>query len=532
MNLRFLTAASVAALLAGSAQAEMVLHVLHTNDLHSRIEPINKYDSTCEDEAIEAGACFGGVARVAHKVHELRDQIRAEGGNVIVLDAGDQYQGSLFYTTYKGKDVVEFMTDIGYDAMAVGNHEFDDGPEGLALLADGVDFPIVSGNLDLSRSNVLKGKIEDSVILDVGGEKIGIVSALALDTPETSSPGANVIFKDDVESLRADVDKLEAEGVNKIIALTHVGYLRDQLLAREVAGLDAVIGGHSHSLLGDMDGAEGPYPTMVVAADGAEVPVAQAYAYSKYLGHLVLTFDDDGRLLKAEGQPVLLDSSVPENAEIAARVKEMAAPIQELRQKVVAEAAETIDGDRASCRARECAMGVLVADAMLDRVKDQGITIAITNGGGLRASIDAGPVTMGEIYTVLPFQNTLATFQLAGADIVTALENGASQYEEVAGRFAQVAGLKYTVDPAAEPGQRISDVMVQQDGDWVPIDPEAVYGVVSNNYMRGGGDGYSIFATAAQNAYDFGPDLAEVLADYMAGQQAYQPHLPGRITVK
>lgn len=115
---------------------------------------------------------------------------------------------------------------------------------------------------------------------------------------------------------------------------------------------------------------------------------------------------------------------------------------------------------------------------------------------------------------------------------MTALENGASQYEEVAGRFAQVAGLKYTVDPAAEPGQRISDVMVQQDGDWVPIDPEAVYGVVSNNYMRGGGDGYSIFATAAQNAYDFGPDLAEVLADYMAGQQAYQPHLPGRITVK
>ncbi|MDB6178043.1 bifunctional metallophosphatase/5'-nucleotidase [Paracoccus sp. Z330] len=532
MHLRFITAVSVAALMAGSAQAEMVLHVLHTNDLHSRIEPINKYDSTCDAEAVDAGECFGGVARVAHKVHELREQIRADGGNVIVLDAGDQYQGSLFYTTYKGADVVEFMTAIGYDAMAVGNHEFDDGPEGLALLADGVGFPVISGNLDLSMSSVLKEKIGDVAVLDVGGNRIGVVSALAMDTPETSSPGADVIFKDDIESLRAGVAKLEEAGVNKIIALTHVGYQRDQKFAGEVEGIDAVIGGHSHSLLGDMDGAEGPYPTMVAGPAGVEVPVAQAYAYSKYLGHLILTFDDDGTLLKAEGQPVLLDNSVPEDSEIAGRVKEMAAPIQELRQKVVAEAGAMIDGDRANCRARECQMGVLVADAMLDRVKDQGVSIAITNGGGLRASIDSGPVTMGEVYTVLPFQNTLATFELSGADIVSALENGASQYEEVAGRFSQVAGLQYSVDPAAEAGQRISDVRVRKDGEWAAIEPETVYGVVSNNYMRSGGDGYAIFASNARNAYDYGPDLAEVLADYLSGQQAYEPYLDGRITVK
>src|SRR5690606_26579968 len=123
----------------------------------------------------------------------------------------------------------------------------------------------------------------------------------------------------------------------------------------------------------------------------------------------------------------------------------------------------------------------------LDRVRDQGISIAIANGGGLRASIDAGPVTMGEVYTVLPFQNTLATFQLNGADVVEALENGASQYEEGAGRFAQVAGLKYTVNPAAEPGSRISEVLVQQGEEWVPIQPDETYGVASNNYMRSGG---------------------------------------------
>ncbi len=533
MSLRKLMGVSVLALCATGAQAETVLHVLHTNDLHSRIEPINKYDSTCDAETREAGECFGGVARVAAKVAELRDSIAADGGNVVVLDAGDQYQGSLFYTTYKGKDVVEFMNAIGYDAMAVGNHEFDDGPEGLTVLTDGARFPVVSGNLDLSRSNVLKGKVKDVAILDVGGQRIGIVSALATDTPETSSPGPNVLFMDEIESLKADVEALAGQGVDKIIALTHVGYRHDQDIAAQVPGLDAVVGGHSHTLLGDMEGAAGPYPTMVDGPDGQQVPVVTAYAYSKYLGHLTLTFDDEGNVIRAEGQPILLDNSVPEDPAIVARVTEMAAPIDELRQQVVAATTAPIDGSRENCRQRECEMGNLVTDAMLDRVKDQGITIAIANGGGLRASIDAGEVTMGEIYTVLPFQNTLSTFRLSGADIVAALENGASQYADGAGRFAQVAGLTYEVDPTAEPGARISNVRVLKDGDWVPIDPQEIYGVVSNNYMRAGGDGYHVLATNAQDAYDYGPDLAEVVADYLAAQNgSYAPRLEGRIVVR
>ncbi|MDO5647997.1 bifunctional UDP-sugar hydrolase/5'-nucleotidase [Paracoccus sp. (in: a-proteobacteria)] len=533
MNTRLFAAASVLALCAGGVQAETVLHILHTNDLHSRIEPINQYDSTCDQDTRAKGECFGGVARVAHKINELRDQIRADGGHVIVLDAGDQYQGSLFYTTYKGKDVAEFMTAIGYDAMAIGNHEFDDGPEGLLTLIDGVDFPVLSSNIDVSQSNILAGKVSKHTVIDLGDTKVGIVSALAMDTPETASPGPNVIFQDDIDSLRAAVQDLTDQGVTKIIALTHTGYLRDQDFAAQVPGLDAVVGGHSHSLLGDMEGAVGAYPTMVAGADGRDVPVVQAYAYSKYLGHLTLTFDDAGHVTAASGQPILLDNSIPEDETIAARVVEMSAPIEELRQTVVATANAPIDGDRANCRARECEMGNLVADAMLDRVREQGIQIAIQNGGGLRASIDAGEVTMGEVYTVLPFQNTLATFMLPGADVIAALENGASRYDEGAGRFAQVAGLQYTIDPAAESGARISDVRVMKDGEWTDLDPAATYGVVSNNYMRQGGDGYGVFAQNGTQAYDFGPDLAEVLADYLAAQaQGYTPELDGRITVR
>lgn len=528
-----LASAGLLALSVGAAQAEYVLHVLHTNDFHSRIEPINRYDSTCDAETLEKKECFGGVARLAAAIKAKRDEIKAAGGNVIVVDAGDQYQGSLFYTTYKGKDTVEFMNAIGYDAMSLGNHEFDDGPDGTMILLDGAKMPVMSGNLDVSQSNQLNGKLKDTVTLDVGGEKIGLVSTLAMDTPETASPGNAVIFKDDLESLRGDVQALTDAGVTKIIGLTHVGYARDQDYAAQVPGLDAIIGGHSHTLLGPMEGAAGAYPTMVKAADGTDVPVATAYAYGKYLGHLTLTFDDAGKLTAATGEPILIEQAMPEDEAIAARVKEMAAPIEELRKKQVAETAAPIDGGRDSCRAKECEMGSLVADAMLARVKDQGVTIAIQNGGGLRASIDAGPVTMGEVYDVLPFQNTLSTFEAAGATILAALENGASQYEEKAGRFAQVAGLKYSVDSKAAAGSRISDVQVASGDSWAALDPAASYKLVTNNYVRTGGDGYKMFDAEGKNAYDFGPDLADVLADYLAQQgPGYKPVLDGRITVK
>jgi len=178
-------------------------------------------------------------------------------------------------------------------------------------------------------------------------------------------------------------------------------------------------------------------------------------------------------------------------------------------------------------------MGNLVADAMLARVADQGVTIAIANSGGLRASIDAGEVTMGEVLTVLPFQNTLSTFEISGADLVSALENGVSQVEEVKGRFPQVAGLKFTWNLNAAPMDgRITQVMVAEGDGFVPIDSAKTYLVTTNNYVRNGGDGYKIFAGEDKNAYDFGPDLADVVAEYLAAQGPYTPYLDGRITQK
>ena len=160
------------------------------------------------------------------------------------------------------------------------------------------------------------------------------------------------------------------------------------------------------------------------------------------------------------------------------------------------------------------------------------ISIAIQNGGGIRASIDAGDVTMGEVFTVLPFQNTLSTFYVKGKTILAALENGVSQVEEVKGRFPQIAGLKFTWDQSVAPNEgRVTNVQVMQDGTWTTINPNGEYGVVSNNYVRNGGDGYKMFENAS-NVYDFGPDLAEVVANYLADSDGYTPYLDGRITKK
>jgi 5'-nucleotidase / UDP-sugar diphosphatase len=533
--MRYLTTfvlAGVSALAIGTAtaSADYELNILHMNDWHSRIESINRFDSTCGAEDETEGKCFGGAARLVTAVADARK--RLDGQNMLFLNAGDNFQGSLFYTTYKGSVEAEFLNKMGLDVMTVGNHEFDDGEPGLATFLDKAEFPVVSANVLAGYKSALGDRVKPYVVVERGGQKIGIVGAVANDTDELSSPGENVLIAEDVASITDAVTALESEGVDKIIALTHVGYPRDLEKIAKIPGVDVVVGGHSHTLLSNTDdGAAGPYPTWVDNPLGYKVPVVQAASYSKYLGDFKITFSDTGIVTDAAGDPILLDASVTPDEGSVARIAELGAPIEELKGKVIGETADAIDGSREVCRAMECSMGNLVADAILDRVKDQGIQIAIQNGGGLRASIDAGEVTMGEVLTVLPFQNTLATFRLKGSDVVAALENGVSQIEEGAGRFPQVAGLKYTFDAAAEAGSRVSNVMVgADDGSFAPIDPEATYGVVSNNFMRGGGDGYSVFASNGMDAYDYGPGLEQVVADYVAANSPYKPYTDGRIT--
>ncbi|MEM8730152.1 MAG: bifunctional metallophosphatase/5'-nucleotidase [Pseudomonadota bacterium] len=501
------------------AAADYTLTILHTNDFHARFEPINKYDSSCSAEDNTEGKCFGGSARIMTAIADAK----AKHDNWLLVDGGDQFQGTLFYNYYKGQLAAEMMNQMGYDAMTVGNHEFDDGPDVLRQFVETVEFPILMSNADLTSEPLLKDVILKSTTIERGGETLGLIGLTPKNNDELASPGPNIVFSDPAPAVQAEVDKLTEAGINKIILLSHSGYEVDKYIADVTQGVDVIVGGHTNTYLNsDDDSADGPYPTVTNG-----VQIVQAYAFGKYLGELNVTFDDDGTVTAAVGGPILIDASVTEDAAVKARITEAAQPLEEIRNKVVAQAASQIDGERTACRSGECAMGNLITDAMLDRVKDQGIQIAFQNGGGIRASIDDGEVTMGEVLTVLPFQNTLSTFQVTGETMLLALENGVSQLEDGAGRFPQVAGMSYEFDPSAEVGQRIVSVKVGDD----PLDLTATYGVVSNNYVRNGGDGYKMFVDAA-NAYDFGPDLADVTAEFLAANAPYQPYTDGRISAK
>lgn len=511
---------------------EYTLTVLHTNDVHARILQFNRFGSSCgEDDAAE-GKCFGGVARRATKINE----IRAEGGNVILVDGGDQFQGTLFYTQYKGEAAQRFMNTLSYDAMAVGNHEFDDGPGVLASFIQGANFPVLSANIDVSQEPELAGLLDPYTVLEVGGEKIGVVGYTTEDTAILSSPGPNVVFNNIEKSADTAVAELEAMGINKIVALSHAGFGRDRQVAAAVDGIDVIVAGHTNTYLSNTDpDAEGPYPVVINSPNGDPVLIVSDFTWGKYLGRLDVTFDTNGIAVSWEGNPILLDASVPEDADIRAEAEALNEPLAELRNQIVGSAAVDLIGERSSCRFEECNMGNLITDAILWATAAEGAQIAFQNGGGIRASIPAGDVSLGNVLEVLPFGNTIATFKLKGADVVAALENGVSRAEnpenEGTGRFPQVAGLHYTWNPDLPVGSRIISVEVENpDGTFSPIDHDAVYKVAANNFMRQGGDDYSVFAEKAIDPYDFGPTLDRAVANYIAAHAPVEPVVEGRIT--
>ena len=530
MALATLAAVCIAARPA-AAQDGFTLTILHTNDTHGRIEQTNRTGSRCTPADAAENRCFGGVARRATVVA----QVRAEGRPMLLLDGGDQFQGTLYYTLYKGAEAQLFMGLLGYDAMAVGNHEFDDGPANLARFAQGLPLPLLSANIDVSAEPSLTGLIPPYTVLEAGGERIGVVGFTTEDTAILSSPGPNVRFLNIEQAVSAAVAALQAQGIDKIIGVSHSGYTRDLAVAAAVDGLDVIVGGHTNTYLANNDPtASGPYPKVVKGPGGAPVLVVQDYAYGVFLGQLDVTFDDQGVAATWQGGPILLDAAIPEDPAIRARVQEMSVPLEELRGEVVGVTSVDLNGDRSACRFYECNMGNLVADAMLWQTAGEGVQIVIQNGGGLRTSIPAGEITLGDILEVLPFSNNIATFELTGADVIAALENGVSRAlsvnNEGTGRFPQVGGMRYTWNPDRPPGARIVAAELQlPDGSYTPLLPATRYKVATNDFLRRGGDGYQVFADDAIHPYDAGANLEEAVAAYIRAHIPIAPALEGRV---
>ena len=328
------------------------------------------------------------------------------------------------------------MNYLGYDAMTLGNHEFDSGPQVLADFIAGTKFLVVSANIDATAEPALNGKIAPYTLVTRGGHKVGIIGLTTPETPSISSPGANIVFKDPAASLQAAADKLKAKGVNKIIALTHLGYTEDVALAGQVTGVDIILGGHSHSFLYSPATPQnftspalaltpvGLYPTVVggptAARSAAAEPVlvATAYQWGTFLGDLDVSFDPNGVLTAWNGNPIYMSSVVAKDATLDTLLQPYRDAVAVLIAQQVGET--TVDlpinvGGRRICRLGECLMGNLVADAMLAKANaffpDADYQIAFQNGGGLRAPIVTGDVTMGDVMETLPFGNAIATME-------------------------------------------------------------------------------------------------------------------------
>lgn len=473
------------------------LTILHVNDVHARHFPVDDRALTCTPDAPR---CFGGSARLAAAINEQRALAQSAGRQVLLLDGGDQFQGSLFYTAHHGAAELAVQHAMGVEAMAVGNHEFDDGPANLARFIDAARFPVLSANIDAAAEPALAGRIKPWTIIQKGALRIGIIAATTQDTAIGSSPGPNVRFTDPRAALTAAAQAVRAQGAQFVIALSHLGLAMDRML--DIPGVGLIVGGHSHSLLSNTEaGAVGPYPTI---SPGGTL-IVQAQAYSRYLGRLDLDLAPDGAIGLYAGECRHIGQDSPEDPGVAAIVAGFAAPLEALRNQPVATLAEPLDV--AACKVAQCKLGQIVANTL--RANAHGADVGLMNAGGLRTGLPAGPVALGQVLDMMPFGNTLATLTLTGADLEAAVRHGLSMAGR--GAFPQFAGLRIGIFPPV--------IEIQQpDGAWAPLDPDRKYLVATNNFIRLGGDGYTMMRDHAENPYDNGANLADLVAKALAAQ--------------
>lgn len=429
--------------------------ILHTNDSHGRI--------VGSEQSVGISA-----------IKALKDRYKAQGINVVLLDAGDTFHGTAFATLDKGESVLNLMTMAGYDAMTPGNHDFNYGSDHLVELSYHTSIPMLSANI--IKKGTDKKLLDGYAVIQREDIKIGV---FGLSTPETAyktnpTNVETIEFYDPYTAAAEAVSVLKAAEVDYIVALCHLGLnssstYTSEGLAKAVAGIDLIVDGHSHTLL----------------ENGKKVGntlIASAGEYMNAVG--VVTLDHATRSATAEvieiGDSRLQGLSDPA---IDAKIQEINANQQQILSEVLGNTPVDLNGVRADVRTSETNLGDLVADAMR---AESGAQIALINGGSIRDSIPAGDITKGNIINVLPFGNYIVTKKINGSNLRAALESAAKALPEENGAFLQVSGLSFTIDAAAPSGGRIKDVMI----DGKPLDIAAEYVVATNDFLAAGGDDF------------------------------------------
>ncbi|CAG9104778.1 unnamed protein product [Plutella xylostella] len=512
------------------------LDIIHYNDFHARFEETSVSTATCR---FNNNSCLGGFPRLYHEIQALRQ----EKPDALLLNAGDSFQGTYWYTLLKWNVTQHFMNLLPHDAHAIGNHEFDDGPAGLAPYLSALKAPVLAANMDTSQEPVLQDLYKPSIVVERQGRKIGIIGLITVETKMLSSSG-KVVFLDPREVTRREAKALTEQGVDIIVLLSHCGLDVDKELARDYGEhIDVIVGGHTHSLLWagpapSGEPAAGPYPLTLHATQGANhtVLVVQASAFTKYMGNLTVLFDHKGEYVGWEGGPIFLDRSIPEDADIKAQLEPYAALVREEVNKVVG--ASSVDLMFEDCVYGECPLGDIIVDAFNAQAKAKYESkydyIAIVQRGDIKTSIPAGNITQGDLFEMLPYNDKLETFELAGRHLKQALEHGVSDawaYKPFKGPWLlQVAGIRVKFDLTKPEGSRVASVTVGDTEPGVPLEDDRLYQVTTASYLAGGGDGFKMLKEHRQNVELVGRDQ-DVVGSYIRAHSPLATATDGRITI-
>ncbi|XP_050353508.1 apyrase-like [Nymphalis io] len=504
------------------------LDIIHYNDFHARFEETSVDTPTCRYNNY---SCLGGFPRLYTKIEMMR-KLKPDA---ILLNAGDSFQGTYWYTLLKWNVTQEFMNLLPHDAHAIGNHEFDDGPQGLAPYLRALKAPVIAANMDTSKEPVLQGLYKPHVIIERKKRKIGIIGLITTDTKILSTTG-NVEFTDPREAVKREAKALNDMGVDIIIVLSHCGLDVDKELARDYGEyIDIIVGGHSHSLLWNgaaPSGEEvaGPYPVFVETSANKKhtVLIVQASAFTKYVGGLIVHFDFRGDYVDWSGSTIFLDRSVPEDEAIKARLAPYAEMVHQAEQEIIGESKTTLYFEK--CVFGECALGDLLVDSLTEfgkTLRSDINYISFIQRGNIKSTIPSGNITKGVIFELLPFNDRIQSFELQGKDVLLALERSVSEPWEMTpfkGPYVlQLSGLRVTYNVSKPEGQRVTSVTVGHEKSDVPLDPEAFYHLIVPAYLADGGDEFMMFKNGKRNVEVVGRDQ-KIIENYI------KKHTPINVT--
>ncbi len=570
----------------GFAPEPIDLTLLHINDHHSHLDAENSTFllATSADHREAINVERGGFPRITAAIKELEKDSR----NVIKIHSGDASTGDLYYTLNEGKADADLMNTVCFDTFNLGNHEFDNTDAGVKKFMDFLHAgpcktPILSANVRFGPSSpmyrtVAPETVQPSVIIERSGQKIGVIGLIvAGKTKHSSSPNPDTTFLDEAATAQEEIDRLQAQGVNKIILSTHIGFEADKALVQKLSGVDVVVGADSHTLLGPEPlkkygiSPEGSYPTRSTDREGKPVCVVQAWQYGYVLGAVHVSFNKNGEVTHCSGTPWVLigdnfsrPNEVPLSADETAAIRAdiaaskllritspdatataLLAPYKKQKEAmgsaVVATTHDNLclrrvpggkrDASRSSlgdtCNKNETVdahggdIQQIIAEVFLQQGKAYfKADISIQNGGGVRVDFPPGKITVQDIYTVLPFKNTLVQLNATGFEIKAALEDAVEGVVGPAlntGCYPYTGGLRWNLDLNKPKGARFSNFEIRTaEGTYQPFALNKTYKVATISFLADGNDSYtSLKNITGERRVDVGLDYAEAFLQYI-----------------